>query len=55
MKVFSAVVSNAHKQAFEVEIEGVTPMEYPYQQCCPAPTREDPVVRVELDPELGFT
>ena len=55
MKALSAVVSNAHKQAFAVEIEGVTPMEYPYPQCCPAPTREDPVVRVELDPELGFT
>ncbi len=55
MKVFSAVVSNAHKQAFEVEIEGATRTEYPYSQCCPAPTREDPVARVELDPELGFT
>ena len=55
MKALSAVVSNAHKQAFEIEIEGMTPMEYPYPQCCPAPAREDPVVRVELDPELGFT
>jgi len=55
MKALSAVVSNAHKQAFEVEIEGSTPMEYPYSQCCPPPTRDDPVARVELDPELGFT
>ncbi len=55
MKALSAVVSNAHKQAFEIEIEGKTPMEYSYPQCCPAPTREDAVVRVELDPELGFT
>ena len=55
MKTLSAVVGNAHKQAFEVEIEGATPMEYPYPQCRPAPTREDPVTRVELDPELGLT
>ena len=55
MKTLSAVVGNAHKQAFEVEIEGATPMEYPYSQCRPAPTREDPVTRVELDPELGYT
>jgi len=55
VKTLSAVVGNAHKQAFEVEIEGATPMEYPYPQCRPAPTREDPVTRVELDPELGLT
>ncbi len=55
MKTLSAVVGNAHKQAFEVEIEGAARMEYPYSQCCPAPTREDAVARVELDPELGFT
>ncbi len=55
MKTLSAVVSNAHKQAFEVEIDGVPRAEYPYLQCSPAPTRKDPVARVELDPELGHT
>ena len=52
-----AVSANNRRKAFEVRI-GSRALAFPFLRCDPPPTRNDPVRRVEVDPEIareGFT
>ncbi|MHB1344571.1 MAG: hypothetical protein ACYCX3_09465 [Thermoleophilia bacterium] len=51
MKIHSTRPNN-HRRAFEVTV-GHQQLPFPYAKADPAPTREDPIVEIFIDDELG--
>jgi hypothetical protein len=47
-----SVLANRRKRAFEVRV-GRRVLPFPFVRCAPPPTREDPVLAVAVDPEIG--
>lgn len=52
MKIESVVLNN-HRRSFQIELAGRGTLSFPYGKADPAPTPEDPIDEVFVDPELG--
>jgi hypothetical protein len=47
-----AVLSNSRKNAFEIRTAKQA-LQFPYARCDPRPTKDDPVIKVYVDKEIG--